>query len=212
VALSRVASIPAPQIEAWAAPIQGLTVVEHPDSAIDTAGMSSVAARYGAVPAGLGVVGRAWTPRLQLAGTYDEAWRNTRWPYHPIDHDFRYWNCAPADQQIEWPAPGLILELANLAAPGQTRAGFLRTRLPGHRALVALRFTSGVIVPVEMKLDTLLIDTEEMRVSATWRAVFPLEPTVRVCEARFEVNRHAPLLRMQGHEAMSEQEDAWQTT
>ncbi|WP_176000873.1 DUF2169 domain-containing protein [Burkholderia vietnamiensis] len=165
-----------------------------------------------ATPVGLGVVGRAWTPRLQFAGTYDETWHKTRWPYHPVDHDFHYWNGAPADQQIEWPAPGLAFELANLALPEHTRAGFLRARLPGHRALVALRFKSGEIVPLEMKLDTLSIDTEEMRVSATWRAVFPLQPAVRVCEARFELDRHAPLLRMAVPKTTSEPEDAWQTT
>ncbi|WP_322091687.1 DUF2169 family type VI secretion system accessory protein [Paraburkholderia bannensis] len=208
----KVVTIPAPQIEAWDAPVQGLSVVGHPGAAIDAAQMAEVAARYGAKPAGLGAVGRAWTPRLQLAGTYDEAWRKTKWPYHPVDHDLQYWNCAPLDQQIDWPAPGIFLELANLASPDQTQAGFLRTRLPGHRALVALRFLSGAVVPVEMKLDTLLIDTEEMRISVTWRAVFPLEPAVRVCEARLEVNRHAPLLRMQKQDATSELEEAWRTT
>ncbi len=210
--LPKIAEIPAPQIEAWDIPITSLDVAEHSASGLDAKQMKEVVARYATTPVGLGVVGRAWTPRLQFAGTYDETWHKTRWPYHPVDHDFHYWNGAPADQQIEWPAPGLAFELANLALPEHTRAGFLRARLPGHRALVALRFKSGEIVPLEMKLDTLLIDTEEMRVSATWRVVFPLQPAVRVCEARFELDRHAPLLRMAVPKTTSEPEDAWQTT
>uniref|UniRef100_UPI000B0F767C DUF2169 domain-containing protein n=1 Tax=Burkholderia cenocepacia TaxID=95486 RepID=UPI000B0F767C len=210
--LPKIAEIPAPQIEAWDVPITSLDVAEHSASGLDAKQMKEVVARYATTPVGLGVVGRAWTPRLQFAGTYDETWHKTRWPYHPVDHDFHYWNGAPADQQIEWPAPGLAFELANLALPEHTHAGFLRARLPGHRALVALRFKSGEIVPLEMKLDTLLIDTEEMRVSATWRAVFPLQPAVRVCEARFELERHAPLLRMAVPKTTGEPEAAWQTT
>lgn len=210
--LPKISEIPAPQIENWDIPTTSLDVVEHSVSALDARQMKEVAASYIAKPVGLGVVGRAWTPRLQFAGTYDEAWRKTRWPYHPADHDFHYWNGAPADQQIQWPAPAPAFELANLAPPEHTRAGFLRARLPGHRAFVALRFVSGAIVPVAMKLDTLLIDTEEMCVSVTWRAVFPLQPAVRVCEARFEVDQHAPLLRMQGQEKTSELEDSWLTT
>ncbi|WP_171463142.1 DUF2169 family type VI secretion system accessory protein [Burkholderia thailandensis] len=210
--LPKIAEIAAPQIEAWDIPITSLDVAEHSASGLDAKQMKEVVARYATTPVGLGVVGRAWTPRLQFAGTYDETWHKTRWPYHPVDHDFHYWNGAPTDQQIEWPAPGLAFELANLALPEHTRAGFLRARLPGHRALVALRFKSGEIVPLEMKLDTLLIDTEEMRVSAIWRAVFPLQPAVRVCEARFELDRHAPLLRMAVPKTTSEPEGAWQTT
>ncbi|KVD71666.1 hypothetical protein WS62_10040 [Burkholderia sp. ABCPW 14] len=209
---SKISEIPAPQIEAWDIPTASLDVVEHSTPALDSTQMKDVATSYAATPAGLGVVGRAWTPRLQLAGTYDDTWHKTRWPYHPVDHDFHYWNGAPADQQIAWPAPGPAFELANLAAPEHTRTGFLRAHLPGHRALVALRFKDGEIVPVEMKLDTILIDTEEMRVSVTWRTVFPLQPAVRVCEARFELDRHAPLLRMRAQETTSEPEDTWQTT
>ena len=209
---SKIAELPAPQIEAWDSPTTDLGVAEHPESALDAKQMKQVAATYSAVPVGLGVVGRAWTPRLQFAGTYDETWHKTRWPYHPADHDFHYWNGAPADQQIAWPEPGPAFELANLAPPEQARAGFLRARLPGHRAFVALRLASGAIIPLAMKLDTLLIDTETMRVSATWRAVFPLEPAVRVCEARFEVDLHAPLLRMSNKITTTDAEDAWQTT
>lgn len=210
--LSKIAGIPAPQIEAWDVPTTSLDVVEHAKSALDARQMKEVVAGYTGTPAGLGAVGRAWTPRLQLAGTYDETWHKTRWPYHPVDHDFHYWNSAPTDQQIAWPAPGLEFELANLALPEHTRSGFFRARLPGHRALVALRFESGAIVPLEMKPDTILIDTEEMRVSVTWRTAFPSQPAVRVCEARFELDQHAPLLRMQTQPAKSEQEDAWLRT
>ncbi|WP_206126073.1 DUF2169 family type VI secretion system accessory protein [Burkholderia sp. Ac-20379] len=210
--MSKISELPAPQIEAWGNPVSSLDIVEHPSSALDAQQMQEVAAGYATTPTGLGVVGRAWAPRLPFAGTYDEVWHKTRWPYHPADHDFHYWNAAPVDQQIAWPSPGPAFELANLAQPGDSHAGFVRARLPGHRAFVALRFASGAVVPVEMKLDTLLIDTEDMRVLVTWRVVFPVEPAVRVCEARFELDRHAPLLRMESAAVTSEPEAAWPTT
>jgi hypothetical protein len=209
---SKLTEIPAPQIEPWDNPIASLDIAEHPELPLDARQMKEVVAAYASQPAGLGVIGRSWTPRLQHAGTFDEAWRETRWPYLPQDFDFQYWNSAPVDQQIPWPRPGLAFELANLALPEQTNNGFLRVRLPGHRALVALRFANGAIAPLPMKVDTVLIDTEDMKISVTWRAVFPMQPGVRVCEARFEVNEHAPLLRMQAAAVPTETEDAWQTT
>jgi hypothetical protein len=202
----------APQIEAWDDPINDVDRVKHPGTEIDSKHMAEIARRYRHEPIGLGPIGRAWTPRLQRAGTYDAAWAQTVWPHLPRDFDFRYWNAAPDDQQIPWPESRLAFELANLAQLQSTRAGFLRACLPEHRALVALRFTNGAIAPIAMKLDTMLIDTEEMKVSATWRAVFPLKPEVRVCEARFETDACAPLLRIDAKSRVTEGEETWQTT
>jgi len=210
--LARIDHLRAPQIEAWDDPIEGIDRVRHPGTAIDSRQMAEIVAQYRHEPFGIGPIGRAWTPRLQRAGTYDTEWEQTVWPYLPSDFDFRYWNAAPDDQQISWPTPRLAFELANLAPPQDTRAGFLRARLPGHRALIALRFTSGAIAPIAMKLDTVFIDTEEMKVSTTWRAVFPLQPEVRICEARFETDVCAPLLRTGVQSTQRHEEAAWQTT
>ncbi|WP_118184455.1 DUF2169 family type VI secretion system accessory protein [Paraburkholderia phosphatilytica] len=210
--VAKIAEIPAPQIEEWDSPIESPVFAKHPLAPIDAARMAEVAASYGVAPVGLGVVGRAWAPRLMAAGTYDEAWRADRWPHLPLDFDFGYWNGAPADQQIAWPDNGISFELANLAAPAHTCVGFLRARLPEHRALVALRFESGAIAPVPMRADTVFIDAEEMLVLVTWRAVFPVQPTVRVCEARFETNPTAPLLQINTDARQTETEEAWLTT
>ncbi|WP_321933905.1 DUF2169 domain-containing protein, partial [Burkholderia cenocepacia] len=79
--LPKIAEIAAPQIEAWDIPITSLDVAEHAASGLDARQMKEVVASYATTPVGLGVVGRAWTPRLQFAGTYDETWHKTRWPY-----------------------------------------------------------------------------------------------------------------------------------
>lgn len=50
-------------------------------------------------PAGLGPLSPMSPPRLEHAGTYDETWRQERFPLLPLDFDPRFYLCAPADQQ-----------------------------------------------------------------------------------------------------------------
>ncbi|WP_083775927.1 DUF2169 domain-containing protein [Paraburkholderia phymatum] len=202
---------PAPQIELEDKPVTSLDIAGHPSGEIDARKMAEIASAYQYKPAGLGVTGRAWAPRLQNASTYDEAWLKKLWPYLPKDFDFRYWNGAPADQQISWPSSDLRLDLMNLAAPEHTFSGRLSARLPGHRAVFALRYASGATMPVTTHLDTVLIDAEEMQVMLTWRAVFPRTPEVRVCEARFETDPAAPQLRLNRDGLSTKQEAVWQT-
>ncbi len=203
---------PAPQIELEGKPVTTLDITGHPSGELDARKMAEIAAAYQFMPTGLGVTGRAWSPRLQHAGTYDEAWLKKIWPYLPKDFDFRYWNGAPADQQISWPSSDLTLDLMNLAAPEHTFSGRLSARLRGHRAVFALRYASGAILPAATHLDTVVIDTEEMQVMLTWRAVFPQAPRVRVCEARFETDPEAPMLKFKQDDSAKIQEAVWQTT
>lgn len=176
---ARPAHIPAPQVEA-------------PDEA---------AARLGKpmTPAGFGVVGRAWTPRLALAGTYDERWLEERHPRLPADFDFSYWNGAPADQQV---TPHLSgderIALFNLCpqaqgtgrdADGNTVLSF---DLPGHLPFVLVRFDDGRLGELAARLDTLIVDAapdagnpgRKASVVCVWRATVASEPAVRVLEAR----------------------------
>lgn len=140
--------------------------------------------------AGFGAIGRAWLPRRLLAGTYDETWLNQRHPYLPHDFDFGYWNCAPEDQQIAYPAGDFSLILTNL-----TSGGIVRTTLPGHRPFVLLRMAEGQLIPLKLNPDTIVIDTEKLQLFLTYRLVFEADLPVRVCEARFETDPAAPLVR-----------------
>lgn len=36
-------------------------------------------------------------------GTYDDKWLEERHPYYPKDFDDAHWNCAPEDQQFDFP-------------------------------------------------------------------------------------------------------------
>ncbi|WP_437755071.1 DUF2169 family type VI secretion system accessory protein [Sorangium sp. So ce1389] len=50
-------------------------------------------------PAGFGFIAPSWEPRRRYAGTYDDAWQETRAPYLPRDFDARFFNAA---------SPGLV--------------------------------------------------------------------------------------------------------
>ena len=193
---ARPARIPAPQIES-------------PDGP---------AARLGkpATPAGFGVVGRAWTPRLALAGTYDGRWLKERHPRLPADFDFAYWNGAPADQQV---TPHLggdeRISLFNLCqqtqgtgrdADGNT---VLSIDLPGHLPFVLVRFADGRLGELAARLDTVIVDAapdagnpgKKVSVVCVWRATVATEPAVRVLEARMLSRADVIALRAPGRKA-----------
>ncbi|WP_437879010.1 DUF2169 family type VI secretion system accessory protein [Sorangium sp. So ce513] len=186
----------APQIERPDGRVTCLAVASHPPHAVEAPQMAEIAAGYPFAPAGLGCVGRAWTPRLQRAGTYDDAWVAGRHPFLPDDFSFAYWNAAPDDQQIAHPGPGLRVELWNLACPDVACDGRVAFELPPHRAFV-MAWIAGLPVPVPAALDTLSVDAESMVVTCVWRALVARALGVQRMEARFEVDPRAPLLKME---------------
>lgn len=135
------------------------------------------------IPAGLSIHGRVWQPRLALAGTYDDDWQKKRHPYLPADFDFRYWNCAPPDQQIPYPTLPLSVTLEGLSPDGK-----IQFSLPEHTAYVLLRLSNGLWLPQSMQIDTIDIDAERLEVTICWRALIPTSAAVRVIEARYETD------------------------
>lgn len=190
--------LPAPQIE-YPQQSQRTPDFVHQPRGIETAAqmaaqVAEVAARLGHRPAGFGWVGRAWAPRLARAGTYDQTWLDTRWPYLPTDFDFRYWNGAPDDQQIAFPDPGFTLELTHLADPARVGADVLIARLPAHRAF--LRVMMGELgLPIPMQIDTVVVDADALRVDLVWRGAVLRSMEPDLIEARFETDPAAPLIK-----------------
>jgi hypothetical protein len=133
-------------------------------------------------PAGFGAIGRTWLPRLPLAGTYDQQWLENRHPGLPEDFNFRYWNCAPHDQQIPFPVPGTRFVLSGFHPEGD-----ISFTLPASRAGILLRMNSGACIPQMMWTDTLLVDTDALTVEQTWRYLLPVNSSVRAMEARYHV-------------------------
>lgn len=131
-------------------------------------------------PAGFGTIGRAWLPRLPLAGTYDQQWLETQHPDLPDDFDFGYWNGAPHDQQILYPEPGSEFVLTGFHPDGD-----IRFTLPAHQAMVLLRMHTGGLIPQLLWIDTLAIDTDKLTVAVTGRYLLPVRDDLRVMEARY---------------------------
>jgi hypothetical protein len=105
-----------------------------------------------------------WLPRLQYAGTYDEAWQKERAPFLPDDFDPRFYNVA---------APELIFEPylkggEQVDIENATPEGRLQFRLPRIEYDVKLRIEGDdQIVP--LNLDTVCIEPDELRLTMIWR-------------------------------------------
>ncbi len=52
-------------------------------------------------PAGFGPLDLMWPQRSSKNGTYDEKWKNERWPYFPDDMNYEFFNMACEDQFLE---------------------------------------------------------------------------------------------------------------
>lgn len=145
-------------------------------------------------PQGVGPLGRGWQPRVALAGTFDETWRETRWPGLPEDFDFAHYNGAPAPLQIDGYLDGdETVALLGLHAD-QPELAFC---LPGYRLATLARYRDGTIQAAPPRLDTLALDLAsddpaEHRATLVWRTVFSLRKPLRVLEARMELPETPP--------------------
>lgn len=120
---------------------------------------------------GFGPIARAWTPRRQMAGTYDQNWQTNRHPRLPLDFDPRFWNFAPLPLQI---TPYLTgdeeIHLRNLHPTRPTD----RLRLPAIRPLARLAPAGQTI---DLALDTVALDLrgseDAHSLTLIWRGRFP---------------------------------------
>lgn len=109
--------------------------------------------------AGLGAIAPNWVPRVQYAGTYDQAWQDSRFPLPPTDFDLRFAQSAPVDQQ--WPdaMPGAQVHLANL-----TPEGHWRFRMPELRVGATVLSAKGT-QQHRLRVDTIHVDAQARTVS-----------------------------------------------
>lgn len=116
-------------------------------------------------PAGFGPIASFWSPRLELAGTYDERWEATKKPLLPDDYDERFAMCSPADQRPDKPIRGgERVELVNM-----TPEGTLRFDLPK----IYLTFTTRFGTRAEehrATLTTIAVLPEEMKLALVWQS------------------------------------------
>ncbi len=121
------------------------------------------------VPAGVGAIHRHWQPRAGYAGTYDQAWMDTKMPLLPNDFDPRFHVSVPHDQWSPTPPRGdEPCEVRGATVEGVWRFQLPRVA-PGFSA-----FIKGERSEYRTHLDTVLLDADQGRVELTFRAAIPM--------------------------------------
>lgn len=117
-------------------------------------------------PAGFGFIGPNWQPRAAFAGTYDAAWEKSRKPLLPKDFDRRFLNAASPGLI----APGYLLGNEPVVIANATPEGRLSFQLPGvpppRVQVVRADLPDAAIT---LQLDTVILDTDVMRLFLLWR-------------------------------------------
>ena len=139
-------------------------------------------------PQGMAPFTRNWAARLQFSGTWDAAWVASGTPY-PADFRPEFWNCAHPDLQCPPLAGDEILELINLCPPNGPGAvldaqgnSLMRFQLPNLTVILWAWQDSGRWVQVPARLDTLILEPAESRVTLIQRAIHPVDPPSQLLE------------------------------
>jgi hypothetical protein len=115
-------------------------------------------------PAGFGAIASYWSPRLELAGTYDDEWMEKKFPLLPDDFDSRFYQSAPPDQQAgNYLRGGESVTLENL-----TESGRLRFSLPKVYLAFSTRF-GGQKLEHRASLQTVVIEPDVPQVIMVWQ-------------------------------------------
>ena len=146
---------PAPNFEDPAAPISSLASTED--------------AKQLHAPVGWGAIAPHWQSRSELAGTYDARWQAERFPLLPLDFNPGFLNAAPRDQQLERYQPGVEVRLTGFTP--RRRETFVLPELAPPLTVVDAR----TIIEVPTRVDTVIIEPMEQRLSLVARAVYPLK-------------------------------------
>ncbi|KMO12275.1 DUF2169 family type VI secretion system accessory protein [Methylobacterium indicum] len=130
------------------------------------------------MPHGLGIVAKHWAPRLRLAGTCDERWQAERCPRLPEDFDEAFWNGSPPDMQCDFLFGEETVSLTNMlpraeASRSRGDAVVARFSLPRVGLVLRLERPEGGVFYDALRIDTLHIDLDAMRVALTWRLRLP---------------------------------------
>jgi hypothetical protein len=123
-------------------------------------------------PAGFGPIDPGWSPRRELAGTYDDRWQKAKKPLLPDDYDDRFGQSAPEDQQV---VPhlrgGERVELVNV-----TPEGLLAFDLPKLYFAFSTHF-GGRAEEHRARLTGVWIEPERSSVSMVWQTALAVRPS-----------------------------------
>jgi hypothetical protein len=118
-------------------------------------------------PVGLGPIAPDWPDRQQKLGRRTTAWSHDGWNARPLpdDFDMGYFNVAPPDQQVDAIVPDERITLENLH-PEHPR---LVTVLAGVVPRATVCRPDRPARAIELRCDTLWIDTDRAVCVVTWR-------------------------------------------
>lgn len=120
--------------------------------------------------AGFGAIASSWEPRQRYAGTYDEQWKERKFPFLPDDFDIRFFNAAPLPQQVGgFLRGGELVELFGLSSTREV----LRFNLPMVNIRFAFRF-EDCLVEKEARLWTVALEPDRDRLYLAWGASQPV--------------------------------------
>ncbi|MCP3973237.1 MAG: DUF2169 domain-containing protein, partial [bacterium] len=120
-------------------------------------------------PAGFGPIAGHWSPRVELAGTYDEKWERERQPLLAEDFDERFHQSAPADQQV----PGFLRGGEEVTLHHLTPSGILRFRLPRVTLGIVTAFDDGEQRRHRACIHTVAFEPDVPRVILVWHTHLP---------------------------------------
>ena len=117
-------------------------------------------------PAGVGPIERGWSPRVTLAGTYDEHWQMHRAPLWPADVNARFFSCASPGLYSETPLRGGEPVVVTNMTPEGSWAFTVPMFVINVRTVMR-----GQPQHSRAQLDRIHLLPEDKRVVLTWRAV-----------------------------------------
>jgi hypothetical protein len=115
-------------------------------------------------PAGFGAIASYWSPRRELAGTYDAKWVEKRKPLLPADYDERFVLCAPPDQRL----PKHLRGGEQIALLNMTPDGLLSFELPKIYFTFSSRFGSKA-EEHRSKLVSVTVEPEDRCLIVAWQ-------------------------------------------
>jgi hypothetical protein len=131
---------------------------------------------------GFGFYPKQYPPRVKYAGTYDERWRKERFPFLPIDFDYRFFQAAYPELITDMYLRGNEKVFAENVSPG----GPIIFDLPGINIEVETVFEKKSIKSKTM-LDTVILEPEEKRLLLLWRTMIPCHNMIKDIQG-FEIN------------------------
>ena len=131
---------------------------------------------------GFGFYPKQYPPRLKYAGTYDERWRKERFPFLPVDFDYRFFQAAYPELITDTYLRGNERIFAENVSPG----GSILFDLPGISIEVEAVFEKKSVKSKAM-LDTVILEPEEKRLLLVWRQMVPCHNMTKDIQG-FEIN------------------------